>query len=108
MALISSPAAAQTNGNPTAAVAPADGPDIVVVKVFENTNFLIIDIARAKGKREQRSFKPSDLREKGPGAAELTRQLLAQLYQEGYALTSTYGGGDHFSNLNTLVFTRRP
>ena len=81
---------------------------MVVVKVFELTGYLHLDIARPTGPREQRVYKPRELGEHGPGAAELTRQLLAQLAREGYALTNTYGGGDRFGNLNTLVFTRRP
>lgn len=109
VALALSPAHAQTGGHPTAVAAPADGSDVVVVKVYENASYLTLDIARATGAREKREYKPRDLGERGPGAAELTRQLLAQLAREGYVLTSTYGGGgDRFGNLNTLVFTRRP
>lgn len=102
--LASCPVVAQTpGGSPPPAAA---GLDVVVVKVSESTAYLTLDIARADGKRERRDYKPRDLKENG-NSAEFTRQLIAQLYQEGYALTSTYGGGGTF-NLNTLVFTRRP
>jgi hypothetical protein len=80
-------------------------PDVVVVKVRENDGvYLEITIARGAGKLETRLFKQHDLRD-GAGA-ELTRQALAQLYQEGYTLTSTYGGGDRYINSSTLVFTK--
>ena len=85
--------------------AQTSGPAVVVVRVFEDGGYLRMDIARPEGKRERREFKARDLREPG-AAAELTRQLLAQLYQEGYSLTSTYGGG-RFGSTNTLVFTKR-
>ena len=77
----------------------------MVVRVVEENGYLGMDIARPEGKRERREYKARDLRE--PGAvAELTRQLLAQLYQEGYALASTYDDG-RFGSTNTLVFTKR-
>jgi hypothetical protein len=95
LALAASPTLAQTSG-----------PAIVVVKVYENSYHLMMDIARPDGKHEKREYKQRDLKPEG-AAAEFTRQLLAQLYQEGYGLTSTYGGGDRYGNLNTLVFTKR-
>jgi hypothetical protein len=79
---------------------------VVVVRVFDNGTSLTMDIARPEGTHERRQFKARDLPEKG-AAAERTRQLIAQLYQEGYGLTSTYGGGDHINSTNTLVFTKR-
>ncbi|ALW86679.1 hypothetical protein AUC43_17285 [Hymenobacter sedentarius] len=92
------------------AAGPAQGqttsPAVVVVRLFDNGNNLIMDIARPTGAPEHREFKPRDLRAPG-AAAERTRQLLAQLYQEGYGLTSTYGGGDHLGSTTTLVFTKR-
>jgi hypothetical protein len=88
------------------ALAQTSGPAVVVVEVFDNGNGLVMDIARPEGKHERREFKLRDLRAEG-AAAELTRQLIAQLYQEGYGLTSTYGGGDRFGLRNTLVFTKR-
>ena len=103
-----SPAQAQTAARPPAAAVPADGSDVVVVKVVEDAGSLRLDIARATGPHEQRNYRPRDLSDYGPGAAELTRQLLAQLAREGYALTTTYGGGERYGNRNTLVFTQRP
>jgi len=94
-------------GGSSPALAQTSGPAIVVVKVQEGPNSLIMDIARPEGQPERRQFKPRDLRTAG-APAEATRQLIAQLYQEGYGLTSTYGYGDHIVNLNTLVFTKRP
>lgn len=99
MALASLPAAAQTGTT-----------DVVVVKVTEAYDYLLLDIARAGAKPERRTFKRRDLLLDG-APAEITRLLIAQLYVEGYTLTSTYGGGGLLSgsniNLNTLVFTKR-
>lgn len=88
------------------ALAQPGGPAVAVVTVFFTGGTLVMDVARPEGKHEHREFKPRDLREEG-AEAELTRQLLTQLYQEGYSLTGTYGGGDRFVNRNTLVFTKR-
>lgn len=99
IALASTPASAQTGST-----------DVVVVKVTESYDYLLLDIARAGVKPERRTFKRRDLLVDG-APAEITRQLIAQLYKEGYALTSTYGGGGILTgsnmNLNTLVFTKR-
>jgi hypothetical protein len=99
LALASSPVIAQTSGT-----------DVIVVKVTEAYDYLLLDIARAGVKPERRTFKRRDLLADG-APAEVTRLLIAQLYQEGYTLTSTYGGGGILTgsnmNLNTLVFTKR-
>jgi hypothetical protein len=98
LALASVPASAQTGST-----------DVVVVKVTEAYDYLLLDIARAGVKPERRTFKRRDLLVDG-APAEITRQLIAELYQEGYTLTSAYGGGGIRTgsniNLNTLVFTK--
>jgi opacity protein-like surface antigen len=98
VALASQPVLAQTSAA-----------DIVVVKVSENYGVLRFDIARAGSKLEHREFSVKQLKEKGEGnftggAAENTRSLLVELAQQGYNLTTTYGGAP---GPTTLVFTKR-
>jgi hypothetical protein len=100
MALASQPVLAQTSGA-----------DIVVVKVRENYSYMELNIARPGSKPEKRVFKSKELKELGDGnepsgIAEATRRLLADLAQQGYSLTSTYGSNSDF-NPTTLVFTKR-
>ena len=98
VALASPPSMAQTGAA-----------DIVIVKVSENYGVLRFDIARAGSKPEHREFSVKQLKEKGEGnftggAAEDTRSLLVELTQQGYTLTTTYGGAP---GPTTLVFTKQ-
>jgi hypothetical protein len=84
---------------------------IVVVKVSEDEGYLRFAIARGDGKTEMRDYVAAELSRLGgtptDGRAEATRQLFAELFQQGYVLTCSYGGGDRTGTLNTLVFTKR-
>jgi hypothetical protein len=100
VALASQPVMAQTGGA-----------DVVIVKVRENYSYMELNIARTGSKPEKRVFKSKELKELGDGSeasgiAEATRRLLADLAQQGYSLTSTYGSSSEFS-ATTLVFTKR-
>jgi hypothetical protein len=100
MALASQPVLAQTGGA-----------DIVVVKVRETYSYMELNIARPGSKPEKRVFKSKELKELGDGnepsgIAEATRRLLADLAQQGYSLTSTYGSSSELSP-TTLIFTKK-
>lgn len=102
MALASQPAVAQTGAA-----------DIVVVKVLEGGGLLHFDIARPGSKLEHREFSVKQLKEKGEGnylagQAEYTRNLLVELTQQGYTLTTTYTtNGGTGAGPTTLIFTKR-
>jgi hypothetical protein len=102
LALASQPVKAQTGG-----------PDIVVVKVIEGSGQLHFHIARPGVKPEHREFNLKQLKEKGEGdyysgQTECTRNLLVELTQQGYTLTTTYSASMGTSlGLTTLVFTKR-
>ena len=103
VALTSQPVMAQTGGL-----------DIVVVKVRENASYMEMNIARPGSKPEKRVFKGKDLKELGDGnepsgIAEATRRLLAELAQQGYSLTNTYGSNSSSTEFSpvTLIFTKR-
>jgi hypothetical protein len=100
LALAASPVLAQTGQA-----------DVVVVKVKEYSAYMEFGIARAGRKPEYRLFKPAALRELGDGkeiggTAEATRQLLIELAQQGYSLTTTYSDGND-AGRTTLVFTKK-
>lgn len=92
------------------ALAQAGGADLVVVKATESYTSLEFAIARAGSKPEYRRFKFRQLNElsgnneASSGAAEATRQLLVELAQQGYSLTTTYAQA---GAPTTLVFTKK-
>jgi hypothetical protein len=95
VALASSPAMAQTGGA-----------DIVTMKVKESFGTLQIIISRSTGKPEVLNFPQKDLKEDGAIEAA-TQQVIAKLYQEGYALKGSFGGSYPASGTrSTLVFTK--
>lgn len=89
---------------------PTHSADLVVVKVSEDEGYLRFAIARGNGKVEMRDYVAAELSRLGgtptDGRAEATRQLFAELFQQGYVLTCSYGGGDRTGTLNTLVFSK--
>lgn len=78
--------------------------DIVVVKVSEDEGY------RGDGKTEMRDYVAAELTHLGgtptDGRVEATRRLFAELFQQGYVLNCSYGGGDRTGTLNTLVFIK--
>ena len=87
--------------------------DIIVVKVLEGNGLLHFDIARPGSKPEHREFSARQLKEKGEGnhlsgQAVYTRDLLVELTQQGYTLTTTYSSSSAPGiGPVTLLFTKR-
>jgi hypothetical protein len=94
-------------------MAQTGGADIVVVKVLEGSGQVHFHIARPGSKPEHREFSLKQLKEKGEGdylsgQAECTRNLLVELTQQGYTLTSTYSASAGTAlGPTTLIFTKR-
>ena len=82
------------------------GPEVVTVKVRELRHHpLQLIISRGSGPTEVLTFDSKQMRK--PGANEVaTQQVLAKLYREGFVVKNTFGGGDKFGNVNTLIFVR--
>ena len=94
VALASSPVKAQTGGV-----------DVVVVKVFEASMSMRIAITHGQGKTQVIETDGGGSRKSNfVTSAETLQRIVADLYQRGYTLKSTFGtdGG----NLNTLVFVK--
>lgn len=92
VALASQPAMAQTVGS-----------DVVVVRVYDGTGGKIV-IARTGGKTEE---VPYNANYTSKALAESTSQFqrtIESLYQQGYALKSTFSGGG--GSVATLVFVK--
>ena len=92
LALGSTPTMAQTGSS-----------EVVVVRVFDGNAGKIV-IARAGGKTEEVPFNAGY---SSKGLAESTsqfQQTIAALYQQGYALKSTFSGGA--GSVATLVFVK--
>ena len=87
-------------------MAQTAGPDIVVVRVWDNSAYVRFVITRGEGKSEVLEF------ENGYSAKNLTAsgvgyfKVYHQLYQEGYVLQSTVSSGGGFSS--TLLFVKAP
>ncbi len=94
VALASSPVIAQTAG-----------PQVVVVRVNDGGGLgSHLVIVRGEGKSEVVDF-PLGLSVKSlTTSGEAMQQVFAKLYQEGYALKSTFGGGQGYTS--TLVFVK--
>jgi len=82
------------------------GPEVVTVKVNESRfHPLQLIISRDNGPAEVLTFDAKGMHK--PGAKEAaTQQVLAKLYREGFVVKNTFGGGDKFGNVNTLIFVR--
>jgi hypothetical protein len=94
VALTSQPAMAQTGKA-----------DVVVVRVYDGNSGKLV-IARAGGKTEEVLFNGSYSRK---GLAESTsqfQQTVASLYEQGYALKSTFSSGASAASVATLVFVK--
>jgi hypothetical protein len=85
--------------------AQAAGPQVVVVRVNDGGGLgSHLVIIRGEGKREELDF-ATGISTKALGASgEVMQQVFTKLYQEGYTLKSTFGGGQGFTS--TLVFVK--
>lgn len=81
------------------------GPEVVTLKVREGYHYLQLIVSRSAGPPEVLKYSAREMKEDGAQEA-VTLQVLAKLYREGYVVKSTYGGGDHFGNTNTLILVR--
>lgn len=95
VAVASSPAMAQT-------VAP----DVVVVRTTDNYNNLRIIVTHGEGKTEVLELARKDLKQSPNGQEEALQKVFAKLYQEGYQLRGTGGGGYNYMIRNTFLFTK--
>jgi hypothetical protein len=87
----------------TPVLAQTGGSEVVVVRVYDGNAGKIV-IARAGGKTEEIPFNAGY---SSKGLAESTsqfQQTIASLYQQGYALKSTFSGGA--GSVATLVFVK--
>lgn len=82
------------------------GPEVVTVKVNDgHYRPLQLIISRDSGPAEVLTFDAKGMRK--PGAKEAaTQQVLAKLYREGFAVKNSFGGGDKYGNVNTLILVR--
>lgn len=82
------------------------GPEVVTVKVNDgHYRPLQLIISRDSGPAEVLTFEAKEMRK--PGAREAaTQQVFAKLYREGFVVKNSFGGGDKFGNVNTLLFVR--
>ena len=82
------------------------GPEVVTVKVNDGIYHpLQLIISRDSGPAEVLTFDAKEMRK--PGAKEAaTQQVLAKLYREGFVVKNSFGGGDRYGNVNTLIFVR--
>jgi hypothetical protein len=92
LALGSSPVMAQTGG-----------PEVVVVRLFDNGTSVNLVISRGPSKSEKVAFGSGGRDERLTETAEAYQQLVAKLYQEGYSLKSTFTA---VNGLATLVFVK--
>ena len=93
LALASSPALAQ-----------AGGPAVVVVQLYySGIGTGHVAVTRGEGKTEDIEYKVVSIKQHV--AAETYQRVFAQLYQEGYALKSTFSPGD--DSVVTLVFDKK-
>lgn len=100
VALASGPAVAQTGGVET------------VVVTVENNLGLHIVISRGPGKSEVVEVSYKEVRQNPTAEEEGLQQVFNKLFQQGFSLQGTYGGGGagrsgSFLFNNTLIFTKR-
>ncbi|MGI4743393.1 MAG: hypothetical protein ACRYG7_50220 [Janthinobacterium lividum] len=85
-------------------LAQAGGPNVVVVQLYHTgLSTGHIAITRGEGKTEDIEYKDQDTKEHTSAIAY--QRVLAQLYQEGYTLKSTFTPGASY--VVTLLFEKR-
>ncbi|OGX83492.1 hypothetical protein [Hymenobacter coccineus] len=94
LALAARPAAAQT-----------PSPEIVVVRIYEFPTKVHLVITRGEGKSEVMEFDSGASDKRLTASGEGYYKFINKLYQEGYALQSTFPGNQGFT---TLLLVKRP
>ena len=97
VALAAAPAMAQTGP-----------PDVVVVETTDRLDGYRIVVTHGEGKTQVRELVRKDLKQSPNAPAEALQKVLTQLYQEGYHLRGTGGGGYNYLIRNTFVLTKGP
>lgn len=95
LALAFSPAMAQTGA-----------PDVVIVRTTDSYESLRIVVTHGEGKTEVLELARKDLKQSPNGQEEALQKVFAKLYQEGYQLRGTGGGGYNYTIRNTFVLTK--
>jgi opacity protein-like surface antigen len=96
VALASQPVMAQTTA-----------PEIVVVRVTEDSRHVYVSITRADGKSEQLKFDNGAIGEGLDKSGQGYQKLFATLYQQGYRLQSTFSATAATSDdRTTLLFVK--
>ncbi|TDN37221.1 hypothetical protein E4631_24970 [Hymenobacter sp. UV11] len=82
-------------------------PDMVVVRTTDSyPNTLRIVVTHGEGKTEVLELTAKDLKQSPNGQEEALQKVFAKLYQEGYQLRGTGGGGYNYLIRNTFIFTK--
>ena len=88
------------------AMAQASAPDVVVVRTTDSFDNLRIVVTHGEGKTQVLEFARKDLKQSPTGPEEALQKVFAQVYQEGYHLSGTGGGGYNYLIRNTFLFTK--
>jgi hypothetical protein len=82
-------------------------PEIIVVRIFENSGEATVIITRGEGKSEVKKFDIGFSDNKQIAGSEAYYKLLTGLYQEGFALQTTFTTqSNSSSSAVTLLFTK--
>jgi hypothetical protein len=95
VALASQPVMAQTGGV-----------EVVTVKIADNQYRLSILVTRGEGKNEYTEVTNGQAIKNRMAKEEAVQTVLAKLYQAGYSLKGTYGAGEKYDSVNTLIFVK--
>ena len=88
------------------AMAQASASDVVVVRTTDSFDNLRIVVTHGEGKTQVLEFARKDLKQSPNGQEEALQKVFAKLYQEGYRLSGTGGGGYNYLIRNTFIFTK--
>ena len=88
------------------AMAQASAPEVVVVRTTDSLDNLRIVVTHGEGKTQVLEFTRKDLKQAPNGQEEALQKVFAKLYQEGYHLSGTGGGGGNGVIRNTFIFTK--
>ena len=87
--------------------AVAGPPEIIMVRIFENSGEATAIITRGEGKSEVKKFDTGYSDKKQLAGSEAYYKLLAGLYQEGFTLRETFTTQSNSgSSTTTLLFTK--
>lgn len=88
-------------------------PEVVVVRVVEDISEIRLMVARNGGPENLIKLRAGDNEKDMRSASMGVQKIVQQLYQEGYTLQSTFGGGNAGSgasqySASTLIFIKKP